>query len=112
MARKKAEEQEPEDNSWSGLKKTIIGTLTTLIAGGGVWLSTILFGGSDEPKEEVKTEQAAPAQGAPVIVNVQQNQENKQKVENGGNTVIRERVIEKPATQEAPKPKKEEEDSW
>ena len=112
MARKKAEAQEPEENSWSGLKKTIIGTLTTVIAGGGVWLSTTLFGGSDEPKEEVKTEQAAPAQGAPVIVNVQQNQENKQKVENGGNTVIRERVIEKPASQEPVKPKKEEEESW
>jgi flagellar basal body-associated protein FliL len=109
MARKKAEEQEPEENSWSGLKKTIIGTLTTVIAGGGVWLSTTLFGGSDEPKEETKTD---PAGQAPVIVNVQQNQENKQKVENGGNTVIRERVIEKPATQEAPKPKKEEEESW
>ena len=110
MARKKAEEHEPEENSWSGLKKTIIGTLTTVIAGGGVWLSTILFGGGDEPKEEVKTEQSAPAQ-APVIVNVQQNQENKQKVENGGNTIIRERVIEK-SPQEQPKPKKEEEDSW
>jgi hypothetical protein len=112
MARKKAEEQEPEENSWSGLKKTIIGTLTTVIAGGGVWLSTTLFGGGEEPKEETKTEQTVPAGQAPVIVNVQQNQENKQKVENGGNTVIRERVIEKPATQEAPKPKKEEEDSW
>jgi hypothetical protein len=112
MARKKAEEQEPEENSWSGLKKTIIGTLTTVIAGGGVWLSTTLFGGSDEPKEETKTEQTVPAGQAPVIVNVQQNQENKQKVENGGNTVIRERVIEKPATQETPKPKKEEEESW
>ena len=105
------ETQETNDGTWSGLKKTIYATLTTLIAGGGVWLSTILFGGgSEEPKEEVKTEQSAPAQ-APVIVNVQQNQENKQKVENGGNTVIRERVIEKPA-QEQPKPKKEEEDSW
>ena len=105
---------ETNDGTWSGLKKTIIGTLTTVIAGGGVWLSTILFGGgSEEPKEEVKTVQSAPAQ-APVIVNVQQNQENKQKVENGGNTVIRERIIEKPApsTQEQPKPKKEEEDSW
>ena len=104
-------EETNNDGTWSGMKKTIIGTLTTVITGGGVWLSTILFGGgSEEPKEEVKTEQSAPAQ-APVIVNVQQNQENKQKVENGGNTVIRERVIEKPA-QEQPKPKKEEEDSW
>ena len=42
---------ETNDGSWSGLKKTIIGTLTTVIAGGGVWLSTILFGGSSEDKE-------------------------------------------------------------
>ena len=103
--------QETSDGTWSGLKKTIIGTLTTVIAGGGVWVSTILFGGSDEePKEETKTEQAAPA-AAPVVVNVQQNQENKQKVENGGPTVIRERVVEKPAAP-AEKPKKVEEESW
>jgi flagellar basal body-associated protein FliL len=102
------------DGTWSGLKKTIIGTLTTVIAGGGVWVSTMLFGGHSEEKEETKTEQtAAPA---PVIVNVQQNQENKQKVENGGgtNTIIKERVIEKPAAQttEPAKPVKKEEDSW
>jgi hypothetical protein len=102
------------DGTWSGLKKTIIGTLTTVIAGGGVWVSTMLFGGHSEEKEEPKTEQtAAPA---PVIVNVQQNQENKQKVENGGgtNTIIKERVIEKPAVQttEPAKPVKKEEESW
>jgi hypothetical protein len=46
---------------------------------------------------------------------VEQNQENKQKTENnGGNTVIHERVIEKPASNPQPvqpQPKKEEE-SW
>jgi flagellar basal body-associated protein FliL len=101
---------ETNDGTWSGLKKTIIATLTTVIAGGGVWVSTLLFGGHSEDKEETKTEQtAAPA---PVIVNVQQNQENKQKVENGGGTHVIERVIEKPAAQPAqPQPKKEEE-SW
>ena len=100
--------QETNDGTWSGLKKTIVGTLTTVIAGGGVWMSTLLFGGSDEePKEETKTEQAAPAQ-APVIVNVQQNQENKQKTENnnGGGTVVREKIIEKPAQQTQPQPEK------
>jgi len=103
------ETNETNDGSWSGLKKTIIATLTTVVAGGGVWLSTMLFGGHEEPKEEVKTEQVAPA---PVIVNVQQNQENKQKVENGGGTHVIERVIEKPAAQPTqPQPKKEEE-SW
>jgi flagellar basal body-associated protein FliL len=107
------ETQETNDGTWSGLKKTIIGTLTTVIAGGGVWVSTLLFGGGDEPAEETKTEQVAPA-GQPVIVNVQQNQENKQKVENGGGTHVIERVVEKPATtQPQPeKPKKVEEESW
>ena len=51
------ETQETNDGTWSGLKKTIYGTLTTVIAGGGVWVSTILFGGSDETSEETKTEQ-------------------------------------------------------
>jgi flagellar basal body-associated protein FliL len=105
-------EETNNDGTWSGMKKTIIGTLTTVITGGGVWLSTILFGGhAEEPKEETKTEQAAPA-AAPVIVNVQQNQENKQKVENGGGTVIRERVIEKPSTQPAAPVQKPQEESW
>ena len=105
-----SEEQE-NDGTWSGLRKTIIGTLGTVVAGGGTWLGVTLFGGgNDEPAEETKTEQAAPA-AAPVVVNVQQNQENKQKVENGGGTHVIERVIEKPAAQPE-KPKKVEEDSW
>lgn len=101
--------EETNDGTMSGLKKTIIGTLTTIIAGAGVWISTILFGGSEEPKEETKTEQTA----APVIVNVQQNQENKQKVENGGGTHTIERIVEKPAaTQPAAPVQKPQEESW
>lgn len=97
------------DGTWSGLRKTIVGTLSTVVAGGGTWLGVTLFGGgNEEPKEDVKTEQAAPA---PVIVNVQQNQENKQKVENGGGTHTIERIVEKPAAQPE-KPKKVEEESW
>ena len=105
--------EEMNDGTWGGLKKTIVGTLGTVVAGGGTWLGVTLFGGhEDEPKEETKTEQAAPA-AAPVVVNVQQNQENKQKVDNGGGTIIRERIVEKPAaTQPAEKPKKVEEESW
>ena len=106
------ETQETNDGTWSGLRKTIVGTLSTVIAGGGTWLGVTLFGGgNDEPAEETKTEQAAPA-GQPVInLNVQQNQENKQKVENGGGTHVIERVVEKPAAQPE-KPKKVEEESW
>jgi len=105
--------EEMNDGTWGGLKKTIVGTLGTVVAGGGTWLGVTLFGGhEEEPKEETKTEQAAPA-AAPVVVNVQQNQENKQKVDNDGGTIIRERIVEKPAaTQPAEKPKKVEEESW
>ena len=54
--------EETNDGTWSGLKKTIIGTLSTVVAGGGTWLGVTLFGGhSEEPKEETKTETAAPA---------------------------------------------------
>jgi hypothetical protein len=105
-----SEEQE-NDGTWSGLKKTIIGTLSTVIAGGGTWLGVTLFGGGgDEPADETKTEQVAPAV-APVVVNVQQTQENKQKVENNGGTHVIERVIEKPTAQPE-KSKKIEEESW
>ena len=103
--------EETNDGTWSGLKKTIIGTLSTVVAGGGTWLGVTLFGGhEEEPKEETKTETAAPA-SQPVIVNVQQNQENKQKVENGGGTHTIERIVEKPVAQPE-KPKKVEEESW
>ena len=103
--------EETNDGTWSGLRKTIVGTLGTVVAGGGTWLGVTLFGGhEEEPKEETKTEQAAPA-AAPVVVNVQQNQENKQKVDNGGGTHTIERIVEKPAAP-AEKPKKVEEESW
>lgn len=99
---------ETNDGTWSGLKKTIIGTLTTVIAGGGVWISTQLFGGTED-KEETKTEQVAPA---PVVVNVQQNQENTQQQKSGGtNTIIREKVVEKPVPAKEEKKKEESTDA-
>ena len=42
------QETTTNDGTWSGLKKTIIGTITTVVAGGGVWVSTLLFGGHSE----------------------------------------------------------------
>ena len=66
-------------------------------------------------KEEVKTEQAPAA--APVInLNLENNNTNQQKQSSGGtNTIIKERVIEKPAAQPAApatKPQADEEDPW
>lgn len=95
------------DGTWSGLKKTIIGTLTTVIGGGGIWLSTQLFGGhSDE--EETKTEQVQQAQ--PVInLNVDNSSQNNSSNGGGGTTtVIKEKTVEKPA---APAPKQEKSES-
>jgi flagellar basal body-associated protein FliL len=106
------------DGTWSGLKKTIIGTVSTAVLAGGTWVTTTLFNGGED-KEETKTEQAAPAQ--PVInVNLENNNTNQQKQSSGGgtNTIIKERVIEKQAapqsqpTSETVKPAKKEEESW
>ena len=106
--------EEMNDGTWSGLKKTIVGTLGTVVAGGGTWLGVTLFGGgAEEPKEETKTEQAAPA---PVVVNVQQNQENKQKSEfdgSHGGTVIYENKLPKSEEVKPAKPvEKPQEESW
>ena len=101
------------DGTWSGLKKTIIGTLNTVVAGGGVWLSTQLFGGHSEEEGGAKTEQAAPA--APVVINLQNNNTNQQKQQGGGtNTIVKERVIEKaaPAQPAVVPAKPKEEDPW
>ena len=76
--------EETNDGTWSGLKKTIVGTLSTVITGGGVWLGTTLYGSHDEPKEETKTEQ--------------------------GERII-ERPAQQPQAQPE-KPKKVEEESW
>ena len=55
-----SEEQnvETNDGTWSGLKKTIIGAISTAVLAGGTWFTTHLLGGGEE---EHKTEQAAPA---------------------------------------------------
>jgi hypothetical protein len=97
------------DGTWSGLKKTIIGTLTTLIAGGGTWLGVVLFQGGEsagEAEEKVKTEQTS----QPVInLNVDNSSQNNSSNSNGGSTtVIREKVVEKPAKEEKKKEEKSE----
>ena len=106
------EVENTNDGTWSGLKKTIIAGLTTLITAGGAYVGSTLFGGSD--KEETKTEQAAPT-AAPITINVQQNQENTQQQKTAAPTIIKERVIEKqvPVKEEKKKEEpKEEEAPW
>jgi hypothetical protein len=100
---------ETNDGTWSGLKKTIIGGLSTAILAGGTWVTTHLFGGSDESKEEHKTEQVQPAAQPVINVNLENNNTNQQKQSGGTNTVIRERVVEKAAPAEKKEEKKKDE---
>ena len=88
--------EESNDGTMSGLVKTLIGTVGTIVTAGGAWLGSQMFGGGDQPA-------AAPA-AAPVI-NITQNQAQQQ---SAGKTVI----INKnggsgqgPAAQSAPAPK-------
>ena len=90
-----SEEQEQE-GTWSGLKKTMVGVATTLVTAGGVWLSTLLGGGDKaEP---------APVQAAPVI-NIT-NSQTQQQSAGGGKTVI---IKEKETVKEKPAPVKKKE---
>lgn len=98
--------EQNNDGTWSGLKKTIIGVATTAIMGVGTWGVTQLTGGGDEP---------APVQAAPVI-NITNSNQQAQQAAGGTNTIIREKVIEKPAADKpakpAPAPKKKEGDEF
>jgi hypothetical protein len=97
-----SEESEHNDGTLSGLKKTIIGVLTTAVMGLGTWGITQITGGGDEP---------APAAAPAPVINITNSNEQAQQA-SGGTTVIKERVVEKPATAPAEKPKKKEGDEF
>jgi len=90
-----SEEQEQE-GTWSGLKKTMVGVATTLVTAGGVWLSTLLGGGD---KAEPAPQQAAP------VINIT-NSQTQQQSAGGGKTVI---IKEKETVKEKPAPVKKKE---
>ena len=90
------EVENSNDGTMSGLKKTIIGVITTAVMGLGTWGITQITGGGNEP---------APVQAAPVINITNSNQQSQSA--GGGTTKIieREKVVEK--EKPAAKPKKE-----
>jgi hypothetical protein len=99
-----SEESENNDGTLSGLKKTIIGVLTTAVMGLGTWGITQITGGGDDP---------APAAAPAPVINITNS--NQQQQSAGGGTKVIERVIEKPAAQPAQpaaKPKKKEGDEF
>ena len=68
--------EQSNDGTWSGLKKTIIGVVSTAVMGVGTWGVTQLTGG-DEP---------APVQQAAPVINITNS--NQQSQAAGGKTVI------------------------
>ena len=107
-----SEEQnvETNDGTWSGLKKTIIGVISTAVLAGGTYLTTHLFGGGEEHKAE-------PAPVAAPVINLNVDNSSKNTATGGGTTtIIKEKTVEKSAPQETKKaePKKEfsEEPKW
>lgn len=91
--------EQSNDGTWSGLKKTVIGVVTTAVMGLGTWGVTQITGGGDD---------AAPAPAAAPVINITNS--NQQSQAAGGTTVIKEKVIEKqaaPAPAPAPVKKKD-----
>lgn len=99
-----AKNEKHNDGSMSGLKKTIIGTVGTLVTAGGAFLMTYL----QKPKEG--DAKAQPQTQQSININIP----NQQPAAGGTKTVI---VKEKdngakPAAQPQPKPKKKEGDEF
>ena len=105
-------EETQNDGTFSGLKKTIIGTLTTVIGGAGIWVSTTLFGGHSEDKEEPKTEQVAQPAAAPIVVNVSNNNTNQQKQQSNNSNATKAAPAPAPVQQAAPAPAPAQKESW
>lgn len=102
---------EEQESGMSGVKKAIIGAITTAVTAGGAWFATHLGGGEDAPETP-----AAVAAPAPVI-NITTNNEQKQQANTGGGktVIIKEKAA--PAAAPAPaapasKPQADEEDPW
>jgi hypothetical protein len=92
-----AKNEKHNDGTMSGLKKTIIGTVSTLVVGGGTFLMSYL----QKPKESDKQ-----VQPQSININIPAQQQSA-----GGKTVI---IKEKNATpaNSTPKPKKKEGDEF
>jgi hypothetical protein len=92
-----SEEQE-SDGTWLGLKKTIIGVLTTAIMGLGTWGVTKITGG-EEDEQQPQIQQVAP------VINIT-NSNQQQQLQGGGNTRIIEKIKEIPVAEKKETPKK------
>ena len=85
------------DGTLSGLKKTIIGVITTAVMGLGTWGITQITGGDKEV--------ATPVQQAAPVINITNSNQQSQSA-GGGKTVI---IKEKETIKEKPAPVKKKE---
>ena len=92
-----AKNEKHNDGTMTGLKKTLIGTVSTLVVGGGTFLMSYL----QKPKESDKQ-----VQPQSININIPAQQQSA-----GGKTVIIKEKSATPATA-APKPKKKEGDEF
>jgi len=90
------EVENSNDGTMSGLKKTIIGVITTAVMGLGTWGITQITGGD---KDEAPVQQAAP------VINITNSNQQSQSA-GGGKTVI---IKEKETVKEKPAPVKKKE---
>ena len=93
------EVENSNDGTMSGLKKTIIGVITTAVMGLGTWGITQITGGD---KDETPVQQAAP------VINITNSNQQSQSA-GGGKTVI---IKEKETVKEVPAKKKKEGDEF
>jgi len=89
--------EQNNDGTWTGLKKTIVGVITTAVMGLGTWGVTQLTGGGDDP---------APVQQAAPVISITNSQTQQQAAGGGGKTVI---IKEKETVKEPAKPVKKKE---
>ena len=89
-------EESQNDGTMSGLLKTVIGTVGTIVTAGGAWLGSQMFGGGEQP--------AAQPAAAPVI-NIQNTQTQQQSAGGGKTVIIKEKAVGGGNAQPAPAPK-------
>ena len=86
--------EENEEGTFSSIKKTVLGTLATVITAGGAWLGSTLFGGGNEA--------AAPIQQAAPVINITNSNQPQQQAAPSKTVIIK----EIPAAKEKPAPVK------
>ena len=91
---------EEQESTGSSLKKTILGTIATVVTAGGAWLASTLFGGGEDKPQPV----AAP------VINIQNTQQAAPATSGGKTVIIKEKATE--TAKPAPAPKKKEGDEF